>query len=98
MASSLFNAGFFLLTFSVVLILIRGKVFLGLSLVLTIFIVFFITRGITDTFLYLASQEDNAKKKLLEQVANVISTLFSRVKWFMLYYFVIQAQEVRIRI
>ena len=55
MISSLFNAGLFLLTFSVILILIRGKVFLGLSIVLWIFIVFFITRGITDTFLYLAS-------------------------------------------
>lgn len=59
MISSLFNAGFFLLTFSVILILIRGKVFLGLSIVLWIFVVFFITRGITDTLLYLASLEDN---------------------------------------
>jgi hypothetical protein len=58
MLSSLFNAGFFLLTFFVVLILIRGKVFLGLSIVLWIFIVFFITRGITDTFLYLAYKDD----------------------------------------
>lgn len=55
MISSLFNAGFFLLTFSVVLILIRCKVFLGLTIVLLVFIVFFITRGITDTCLYLAS-------------------------------------------
>ena len=59
MISSLFNAGFFLFTFSVILILIRGKVFLGLSIVLWIFVVFFITRGITDTLLYLASLEDN---------------------------------------
>ena len=59
MISSLFNAGFFLLTFSVILILIRGKVFLGLSIVLWIFVVFFITRGITDTLLYLACLEDN---------------------------------------
>ena len=58
MLSSLFNVGFFLLTFLVVLILIRGKVFLGLSIVLWIFIVFFITRGITDTILYLASKDD----------------------------------------
>lgn len=35
---------------------------------------------------------------MLKQVANIGSTLFSRVKWFMLYYFVIQAQEVRIRV
>jgi hypothetical protein len=58
MLSSLLNVGFFLLTFLVVLILIRGKVFLGLSIVLWIFIVFFITRGITDTILYLASKDD----------------------------------------
>ena len=58
MLSSLFNAGFFLLTFLVVLILIRGKVFLGLSIVLWIFNVFFITRGITDSFLYLASKDE----------------------------------------
>jgi hypothetical protein len=58
MLSSLFNAGFFLLIFLGVLILIRGKVFLGLSIVLWIFNVFFITRGITDSFLYLASKDE----------------------------------------
>ena len=58
MISSLFNAGLFVLAFLIVLIKINGKVFMGLGAVLWIYVIFFITRGVTDSFLYLASKGD----------------------------------------
>ena len=57
MISSLFNAVVFFIALIVVLLLIHCKVFPRLKIFLCIFIVYFITRGITDTLLYLSSKE-----------------------------------------
>jgi len=99
MISSLANAGIFMIVYICVLIKIKGKVFLGLGLLLWLFCIFFIARGATDTIRYIAfSGESKPHDHLLNKIADMTSTLFSRIKWFVLYYFVIQAQEVRVKL
>ena len=99
MVSSLANAGIFTILLFCVLIKIRGKVFLGLGLLLWLFVIFFIARGFTDTFKFIAFYgEKKPHDIMLNKIADLTSTLFSRIKWFVLYFFVIQAQEVRIKL
>ena len=54
MISSIFNFTFYTLCLIFVLFKVKGKVFLGLSLMLWLFFIFFLTRSLTDTFLYIA--------------------------------------------
>ena len=99
MISSLANACIFMLVFLCVLIKIRGRVFLGLGLLLWLFGIFFIARGTTDTIRYIAfAGEEKPHDVILNKIADLTSTLFSRIKWFVLYYFVIKAQEVRVKL
>ena len=88
-----------MIVFLCVLIKIKGRVFLGLGLLLWLFGIFFIARGATDTIRYIAfSGDDEPIDGLLNKIADLTSTLFSRIKWFVLYYFVIKAQEVRVKL
>jgi hypothetical protein len=89
MISSLTNVALFTSCFIFVLIKVKGKIFLGLGVVLFIFETFFIIRGLTDTFLYYIKKDETIEDETFSTIANVVSTIFSRVKWFTLYYFVI---------
>ena len=63
------------------------------------FIFYFVIRFFADLLFYLAFKKDPSviyKGTSLEKGANVISTIFSRLKWVFIYYVVARAEDARI--
>ena len=66
-----------------------------------IFLIYFIIRAFLDSLLYFALKKDpltDSNHPLLAQIVNLISSIFSRAKWILLYYLVSLAEDARIKI
>lgn len=66
-----------------------------------IFLLYFLIRAVSDSVFYFALKKDpstDLNHPLLAQIANLISSIFSRAKWILLYYLVSLAEDARIKI
>ena len=65
-----------------------------------IFLLYFILRAVSDSLLYFAVEKNNKDENdsSFALIANFIQSLFSRTKWFLLYYLVSLAENARIKI
>jgi hypothetical protein len=100
MISSMCYAGLFMIAYLVILITSR-KVLPRININFAFFLLFLIGRATRDTlyyYAYLKNPNINEYDTALEQTAKCISTIFSRAKWIMLYYYVGLAEDERINI
>ena len=80
-----------------VLIKIRFKVFFRVGTVIASYFICLLTRVLLDIERFINKPVDNGSKSDLEIILRVINTLSNRFKWVTLFYFVLQADNFRIR-
>lgn len=93
--------GIFVLCYCIFLYKSKSNFFLRLNINSLIFIIHFIFRVVADVLFYKAFKKDPSvieNDTLLEKIANLTSTIFSRAKWIVIYYCIAWAEEYRIEI
>ena len=93
--------GIFVLCYCIFLYKSKSNFFLRLNINSLIFIFYFIFRVVADVLFYNAFKKDPSvieNDTLLEKIANLSSTIFSRAKWIVIYYCIAWAEEFRIEI
>ena len=80
----------------VILIKIKFKLFLGFSMVLFLFEAYFILKAITNTLFFTLQEE--ATSTTVYSYIRCTASLINRLKWFVLYFFVLQIKTIVIKI
>jgi hypothetical protein len=85
-----------------ILLKIRFRLFLGLGTVLTIFLIFFFLKAVLNTLFFVFERNKTDEGKITEDgikmLFKILSSVANRLKWFMLYYLIIQVNTIIIKL
>ncbi len=100
MIQSYLNLVLYTVLFVVILVKVKKRLILGFGLVLIIFFVYFVIKAIMNTFFYLNHYifTNNLVELYIFSVVRCLSSLINRMKWFILYHFIMQVNLIVIKI
>ncbi len=94
----------FLAIYSIILVVILYKVklrlYLGFGVILFNFEFYFLIKALLNTFFYMHNQANDSQgyKPVLYSVTRCISSITNRIKWFILYFFILKVKTIVIKL
>ena len=84
----------------VILCKVKFRLYLGFGVILFIFEFYFLIKALLNTFFYVHNTRSDSpeSKPVLYSVTRCISSLTNRIKWFILYFFILKVKTIVIKL
>ena len=84
----------------VILCKVKFRLYLGFGVILFNFEFYFLIKALLNTFFYMHNEGNDSpgSKPVLYSVTRCISSLTNRIKWFILYFFILKVKTIVIKL